>query len=439
MFERLHRQMTFYCMMITSVILVAMTMICLFISENGIKSRGYASFVDHQAAVISYLESQTQISGSWIRQTEARSHIKMDIRDNGTSLLSLKLKEDYMDLADDFQRARTIAEAEFGLGGIYFQKERSISGSCSFQMKGQKGNDYIAGISLIPKGENLLEAVLLYPMKDMEKEIFHQRFLFALVDLAAIGLLGIFSWLFTAWIIHPIRDNRERQIRFIASASHELRSPLAVILSSLSAAKAADPAQAEHFLDTVQAEGKRMARLVDDMLILANADNQRWSVRPECMEPEMLILKAYETYECVAKKRGFSLTVTLPKEDCPVVLLDSERIMQVLSILLDNAMTYTPAPGKISLSLSCERKGCRITVTDSGPGVPDEEKQAIFERFYRADRARTDRSHFGLGLCIAAEIVKLHRGDIYVEDAPGGGAVFVVRLPLALDLRIPSE
>ena len=108
-----------------------------------------------------------------------------------------------------------------------------------------------------------------------------------------------------------------------------------------------------------------------------------------------------------------------------------ERISQVLGILLDNAISYVPANGKIVLSLSQTETHFLIRVKDNGPGIPDSAKTSVFRRFYQADSARNNRQHFGLGLCIAYEIISLHKGTISVLDTPGGGSTFQISLPLA--------
>ena len=174
-----------------------------------------------------------------------------------------------------------------------------------------------------------------------------------------------------------------------------------------------------------------MTRLIGDMLTLTSADNQSWDIRPEPVEPDMLLLDVYETYLPLAREKGLNLFLSLPEELGQKGSWDRERIVQVLSILLDNAMSYTPAPGDIRLEL-CWGRGCaRIRVSDTGPGVPDQEKNRIFQRFHRGEKARSHRGHFGLGLSIAWEIVKFHRGKLWVEDAPGGGAAFVLELPVS--------
>ena len=172
-----------------------------------------------------------------------------------------------------------------------------------------------------------------------------------------------------------------------------------------------------------------MSRLIDDMLTLANADNRTWSIHPSDIELDTLLLQTYEKYERIARDKGLTLDVDLPEDIPPTYPCDGERVAQVLSILIDNAMSYTPKGGKIKLGLKTESSRIQLYVADNGPGVPDESKKSIFDRFYRVDKAHKDKAHFGLGLCIAKEIVKLHKGKIAVEDTPGGGATFIVTLP----------
>ncbi len=221
-------------------------------------------------------------------------------------------------------------------------------------------------------------------------------------------------------------------MQFIASASHELRSPLTVILSSLSAMKIAKKEEAEAFSHVIKSEGERMSRLIGDMLTLAGADNGSWSIQPAPVELDTLLLQSYEKFETVAAQKGMQLRIELPDTALPPYVCDGERIAQVLSILLDNAMSYTPQGGHILLSLSKEGNRWMLRVQDNGPGIPQEARAQIFERFYRAEKSRKDKEHFGLGLCIAQEIVRLHRGRLYLDDTPGGGATFVVSLPANL-------
>lgn len=144
-------------------------------------------------------------------------------------------------------------------------------------------------------------------------------------------------------------------------------------------------------------------------------------------------MDAYEKFELPARQKKLSLSMSLPEEQLPSCFCDPERIAQVFSILLDNAISYTPEGGKITLSLSMEHRHSMLCfrVSDTGPGVSDAEKGLIFDRFYRSETSHTEKNHFGLGLCIAKEIISAHQGSLWVEDAPEGGAGFVFMLPAA--------
>lgn len=143
---------------------------------------------------------------------------------------------------------------------------------------------------------------------------------------------------------------------------------------------------------------------------------------------DTLILSACEKFEPLALRKNISLDFALPDSLSAPYACDRERIEQVLWILLDNALSYTPENGRVCLTLTETSDWLCIRVEDNGPGIPDSEKEAIFDRFYRCDRSHKDKEHFGLGLSIAREIVRMHKGKIWAEDTPGGGASFVVLL-----------
>lgn len=429
MIKHLRWKLTAFNTVITGAILVGMTLLCLFISERNTRAQTFQNFSGNLSTVSSYLGERNQLSATWLRQMESSGRFCISIQDGGTPLFSMGLSAERNNLAPEFQQARDRAGSEFDLNSVSARN----GGSCAFSLQGEDGTDYFAGVSLVPKNGSMLELVLLYPLAEMESGILRQRLAVCLAALLAIGLLGIFSWCFTGKMLRPIQENQRRQTQFIAAASHELRTPLTAILSAASAwerVEAAESPRQTVFSEIIRREGRRMSRLIGDMLTLASADSQSWEVKTETTEPDMLLLMVYETYSPLAKEKGLALSLSLPETDVPALELDKDRITQVLSILLDNALSYTPAPGRIRLGLQLGKNSLRVTVSDTGPGVPDSEKQRVFERFHRGEEARSHRSHFGLGLCIAAEIVKRHRGKLWVEDAQGGGAEFIVELPL---------
>ena len=414
MFDKLRWKLTAFNSVITSGIMICLVLLCLSLSERNTKDQTYKNFTDTVYAVSSYLEVQNQISDEWLRQMEADPNVHISVLDAGMPLFSMTLSPEKEKLEPVFQTAWEIAQLPSGKNGYRL-----------FAMDG-----YYAAAYRIEKQDSMVDLILLYSLAQMEAGIQNQRVLVFLASSAAVFVLVIFSWLFTGKMLRPIQENQRRQTEFIAAASHELRTPLAAILSAASAMERAEPMQRSQFSDMIHREGNRMSRLIGDMLTLSSSDSKAWTLQKQPVELDMLLLEVYEAHYPLAKEQGIELTLSLYEQNVPSMNLDRDGINQVLSILLDNARNHTPAPGKIELELTVHRNNVQIRVSDTGPGVPDDEKRRIFERFYRSEKSRSHRGHFGLGLSIAAEIVKKHNGRIWVQDATIGGAEFVVELPL---------
>ena len=414
MFDKLRWKLTAFNSIITSGIMICLVLLCLSLSERNTKDQTYKNFTDTVYAVSSYLEVQNQISDEWLRQMEADPNVHISVLDAGMPLFSMTLSPEKEKLEPVFQTAWEIAQLPSGKNGYRL-----------FAM-----DSYYAAAYRIEKQDSMVDLILLYSLAQMESGIQNQRVLVFLASSVAVFVLVIFSWLFTGKMLRPIQENQQRQTEFIAAASHELRTPLAAILSAASAMERAEPIQRSQFSDMIHREGNRMSRLIGDMLTLSSSDSKAWVLQKQPVELDMLLLEVYEAQYPLAKEQGVGLTLSLYEQNVPSMNLDRDRINQVLSILLDNARNHTPAPGKIELELTVHRNNVQIRVSDTGPGVPDNEKRRIFERFYRSEKSRSHRGHFGLGLSIAAEIVKKHNGRIWVQDATIGGAEFVVELPL---------
>ena len=182
-----------------------------------------------------------------------------------------------------------------------------------------------------------------------------------------------------------------------------------------------------------------MSYLVGDMLLLASADAGHWVIRMAPLDMDTLLIDMYERFEPLYQDKGVALHLELPQSSLPRINGDGKRLEQILSILLDNALRYTPKNGSVRLSacveqvshlLSGTKKSLCLTVSDQGCGIDDNAKKHIFDRFYQADSSRSDKQHYGLGLSIAKELVQKHGGTISVGDSPSGGACFMVCLPV---------
>ena len=428
--RKMRIRLTLLCLAVTGLILAAATCLCLYFSESGIAKNGSTSFTNSLNSILTHLESQNTITLQWIAGIEQNHTTILSLYDNGRPLFYQELRRTQKE-KDAITLAKETASSRYGLDLDAADASSLLSKHVEFQFKTNDRKEYHASVVLLPKTNGHLSAVILQSLDAQKNQINRQRLVFLGADTAALLLLAVFFWIFMGKTLAPLEENRRQQAQFIASASHELRSPLAVMLSCLTAAQKAEPEEAARFTETIQTEGKRMSRLIDDMLQLAGADACSWDLMPAPVPPDTLLLETYEKYEYLAREKGLPLHIRLPEEECPPVLCDEERIAQVLSILMDNALSYTPAPGSITLSLSFTSGHVSLSVADNGPGIPDSSKKQVFQRFFRQDKAHTSKDHFGLGLSIAREIVWIHRGRLVLSDTPGGGATFTIILRTA--------
>jgi signal transduction histidine kinase len=222
--------------------------------------------------------------------------------------------------------------------------------------------------------------------------------------------------------------------RFTADASHELKTPLTVLRSGIERAITHPRVAPEVLgvLDETLAEVNRMAEMVDSLLMLARADEGRAPLHLEPHDLRELLGEVAETAGILGEQAGVVVAVDIPRK--PVTLAaDHARMRQLLMNLLTNAIKYTPAGGTVDIDSSVRDTEVTITVRDSGIGIAPGDLPHIFDRFWRADPARSrtgDRPGVGLGLAISKWIAEAHGGAITVESRPGRGTKFVVRLPV---------
>jgi signal transduction histidine kinase len=223
--------------------------------------------------------------------------------------------------------------------------------------------------------------------------------------------------------------------RFTADASHELKTPLMVLRAGVERALVHPgvPAEILQSLDETLAQLNEMTELVESLLTLARADEGRAPLAVEESDLRALVSDVVETAGMLGESSGIVVSSTLP--DHPVRLaVDPHRIREMLLNLITNAIKYTPQGGTVDLSLTDQEDAVSITVLDTGIGIAAGDLPHIFERFWRADPARSrtgDRPGTGLGLAITKWIAEAHGGSITVQSRPGRGTIFTVRLPRA--------
>jgi len=228
--------------------------------------------------------------------------------------------------------------------------------------------------------------------------------------------------------------------RFTADASHELKTPLAVLRADVERAMHSSPTSTEHLVALEEAlqETTRMADLVDSLLTLARADEGRFDLFREPFPLEPLVHDVFETAVILGEHVG--LRVSLPTVEGAVILGDRLRLRQLFLNLVTNAIKYTPRGGSVELTLRRRDGEVQFAVRDSGIGIAAADLPYIFERFWRADRARSrlsERGGFGLGLAISQWIAQAHGGSLTVQSRLHRGSTFTASLPIATD--VPRE
>ncbi|MEA3345019.1 MAG: ATP-binding protein [Chloroflexota bacterium] len=212
---------------------------------------------------------------------------------------------------------------------------------------------------------------------------------------------------------------------FISNISHELRTPLAslkALVDTLRGGALEDPPAAQRFLNHMETEVDALTQMVRELLELSRIESGRAAFRLEPVVVADVVLPPVERLQPQAERAGLQLTVDLPG-DLPPVLADAERIQQVVTNLVHNAIKFTPSGGMVMLSAESIGEEVVISVRDTGVGIPADDLPRIFERFYKADRARSGGGT-GLGLAIAKHIVQAHDGRIWVESTEGQGSTF---------------
>jgi two-component system OmpR family sensor kinase len=238
-------------------------------------------------------------------------------------------------------------------------------------------------------------------------------------------------------MLDRIEDSDRRLRRFIADASHELRTPLAAVRAYaelFARGAAARPEDLERSMTGITREAERMSLLVDDLLLLARLDEGR-PLERKPVDLATVVREAVDAARVVEPDRPIELLAE------PVTVTgDGARLRQVLDNLLTNARAHTPAGTPVSVEVQRVEGRAVLTVADHGPGLSEEQAARVFERFYRADSSRTRASGgAGLGLSIVRAVTEAHGGTVDVRPAPGGGATFVIALPLAADQAASSS
>lgn len=283
-----------------------------------------------------------------------------------------------------------------------------------------------------PRAAAVIIGQSLVPMQDALR-----RLLIGLIGGGIAGglLLVAGAWFLAGRALVPIETAFRRQQEFIADASHELRTPLTVLRSSadlLDRHRAESLAANGELFDNLRDGLVRLERLATDLLTLARSDigDQHLDLAVAPLDLATFAADVARQATPLARAHGLTLGCEAPAGDVPIEA-DPDRLHQVLLILLDNAIAHTPAGGTVTVAVTRQNGEALLSVRDTGEGIEPEHLERIFDRFYRADSARS-RAHggAGLGLAIARALVELHDGQIALASTPGHGTTVSIHLPL---------
>jgi signal transduction histidine kinase len=245
-------------------------------------------------------------------------------------------------------------------------------------------------------------------------------------------VLFLASYFLSYWALKPVRESWESQKQFVEDASHELKTPLSVMNANIDVLLS-NPEESvksqEKWVSYIQMESRRMSKLVENLLYLAKLENRGKADIFSCFDLSEAVMSVVLPFETVAFEQGKTLESDVPK--ALFFYGDSERIKQLVSILLDNAVKYSHAEGRIKITVSeLSEKKLRIEVANTGDPIPEKYQHKVFERFFRVDPSRTRTTGgVGLGLSIAEKIVASHGGKIRTVNENEGVTAFIIEIP----------
>ena len=385
----------------TNMLLISLVLLAVFAAVVLISRNNYRRSVQQQLY-------QALESGDYGSRQPGAEGIPCFVAEVYASGMARVAGNSYYDLSDQSQLAAIVTEA--------LAQEEDTGLLADFHLRYLRKTGYTS--TLIAFTDTTLESTTMRSMAAV----------CSLAGSAALLVLFLCSYLLSGVVTRPVGAAWAQQEQFLSDASHELKTPLTVILSSAELLnQSALPEQAV-YIDNIREESRRMKLLVEDMLTLSRAQRSAGSLPEQTADLSEAAMTAALRFEPVAFEAGKRLEYDIAPE-LPV-RGDGGKLGQALAALLDNAVKYSAGGTDIRLTAEKQGRFAVVAVADSGPDIPADKLPHIFDRFYRADEARTDGDSFGLGLPIAKAIIDAHRGTLRCESG-GGVTRFIITLPLA--------
>ena len=274
------------------------------------------------------------------------------------------------------------------------------------------------------------ETMLVFLNRERELSTF-RSFLYASVGISLAGTLAVFLLLlvFSGRIVRPIAESYEKQKRFITDAGHELKTPITIIRADTDVLASELDAESEWITD-IRRQTSRLAELTEDLIYLSKMEEESPALQAQVFSLSELADETAQSFQSLARAKGKCFSASVEPE--VRVNGDEKALAKLVSILLDNAMKYSPENGTVALTLDRNGKNARLIVKNSTPPMEKGSADRLFERFAREDRSRNSESGgFGLGLAIAKAVTEAHKGRIRAESEDGASLTVTAELPLA--------
>ncbi len=424
-----------YFLMVGSLMFIFSIVFCLMVHENMKAKRNseLAYFNRMTTTLVLQLEHESDYQTCLNLYEERRDMYFQLSSDTGRSLYQSEYLGDNTDIIDTFLTTLLGTEGDFtfspsSLKDYYYSRQ-----SGAYTIEALNGKKYYCVNCLVVTDYGSIYTVTAIKEKSSFATLLKPKsgYYFCIWCGVLVSIICL-SKILIRKAVKPTEKAMQSQKDFIAAVSHECKAPLAAILSSAEMIESVPniPDTVTDHVRVIDAEVSRMSRLIRDLLLLSSIDAGNWSFHMDEVNVDTLLINLYTKFERICRKKDIQLQLNIPDECCPPLYSDADRLDQIISIFLDNAVSYSPPESEISLNASVRKNELIFTIIDHGIGISEKEKPFIFDRFYQSDKSRTQREHFGLGLSIANDLVHKLEGKIKLFDTPGGGCTFKIFLPL---------
>ena len=433
MIQRLKQNL--YFLFISSLMFIFSIVFCLMVHENikTKKNSELAYFNRMATTLILQLEHESDYQTFLNLYEEKRDMYFQLLSDTGRPLYQSEYLENNTDIIDTFLSTLLDTEGDFTLSPSSLKDNYYSRQSGTYTIKAANGKYYYCvSCLIITDGGSIYTVTAMKECSSFATLLKPEFGYYLCIWCGVLASIAFLSKILIGKAVTPTVQAMQSQKDFIAAVSHECKAPLAAILSSaeMIAAIPDTPDAVKDHTHVIDLEVSRMSRLIGDLLLLSSLDAGNWTFHMEEINIDTLLINLYTKYEQICRKKNILLLLNIPDECCPPFYSDEDRLNQIISIFLDNAVSYSPPESEISLNASAGKNELIITIIDHGIGISDKDKPFIFNRFYQCDKSRTQREHFGLGLSIANELVSKLDGRIQLFNTTGGGCTFKIFLPL---------